>query len=229
MPGRRRRDNSIDRLPEGLRDLVRERLASKAPRYTAAQIIREVKEKSEGKYVLSDNALSRYYHKGLEEEMAENRRLILMGIEQRKQIEKLLPAGSEALTAEIIALLDAGILANTTDVTAEGTVGLVIAKSKLMQAQNEQRKLKLQERRLDQDYQRLQHQLEVYRAKLNQDNNLTLPPPDKVYQLVGRQILGVLRTFGELRPLLDKYARNIATRMGTESERFDWSKVIDGK
>jgi hypothetical protein len=161
--------------------------------------------------------------------MAENRRLILMGIEQRKQIEKLLPAGSEALTAEIIALLDAGILANTTDVTAEGTVGLVIAKSKLMQAQNEQRKLKLQERRLDQDYQRLQHQLEVYRAKLNQDNNLTLPPPDKVYQLVGRQILGVLRTFGELRPLLDKYARNIATRMGTESERFDWSKVIDGK
>jgi hypothetical protein len=229
VPGRRRRDNSIDRLPEGLRDLVRERLASKAPRYTAAQIIREVKEKSEGKYVLSDNALSRYYHKGLEEEMAENRRLILMGIEQRKQIEKLLPAGSEALTAEIIALLDAGILANTTDVTAEGTVGLVIAKSKLMQAQNEQRKLKLQERRLDQDYQRLQHQLEVYRAKLNQDNNLTLPPPDKVYQLVGRQILGVLRTFGELRPLLDKYARNIATRMGTESERFDWSKVIDGK
>lgn len=229
MPGRRRRDNSIDRLPEGLRDLVRERLASKAPRYTAAQIIREVKEKSEGKYVLSDNALSRYYRKGLEEEMAENRRLILMGIEQRKQIEKLLPAGSEALTAEIIALLDAGILANTTDVTAEGTVGLVIAKSKLMQAQNEQRKLKLQERRLDQDYQRLQHQLEVYRAKLNQDNNLTLPPPDKVYQLVGRQILGVLRTFGELRPLLDKYARNIATRMGTESERFDWSKVIDGK
>jgi hypothetical protein len=229
VPGRRRRDNSIDRLPEGLRDLVRERLASKAPRYTAAQIIREVKEKSEGKYVLSDNALSRYYRKGLEEEMAENRRLILMGIEQRKQIEKLLPAGSEALTAEIIALLDAGILANTTDVTAEGTVGLVIAKSKLMQAQNEQRKLKLQERRLDQDYQRLQHQLEVYRAKLNQDNNLTLPPPDKVYQLVGRQILGVLRTFGELRPLLDKYARNIATRMGTESERFDWSKVIDGK
>jgi hypothetical protein len=152
VPGRRRRDNSIDALPDGLRDLVREMLTSKAPRYSYAQIVGAVEKKSEGKYKLTGQSLNRYWSKGLEEEMAEQKRIILAGVEQRKQVEQLLKTGGspERLTAEIMGLIDSGILANTNDITTEGTVGLVIAKSKLMQASNDEKKLALAERRLAQ-------------------------------------------------------------------------------
>ncbi len=164
---RHRRGNSIDNLPQGLRDSVCAMLVSKCPRFSQREIIQMVREKSEGKYEISRSALSRYWKAGLEEEMAEQKRIIMAGVEQRKQIEELLGAegAPKKLTAEIMRQIDAGILANSNDASAESMVGLLIAKAKLMAAEAEQRKLDLAERRLEQQAKKLQLQIE----KLNRD------------------------------------------------------------
>lgn len=142
----------------------------------------------------------------------------------RDQMLAGLDAGDalQAITgfAEMIALKRAGALE---DIPIKD-LGYLLTSLKFVQAKQQEVELKRQ--RLEQDNTRLQHQIETYRAKVNQDNNLTLPAPAKVYQHVAAQILGILHTFGELRPLLDKYARNVSTRLATESERFDWSEVV---
>ncbi len=82
--------------------------------------------------------------------------------------------------------------------------------------------------RLQMEIDRLKFQVEQYRERVAGDNGLELPAPSALFMHVGKKIIGIMLTYGELRPVLKKFERNIATRLGAEAERFEWAEVPRG-
>jgi hypothetical protein len=150
---RRRRDNTIDSLPDELRDLVRAMMGSKAPRFSYQQIIDRVEKESGGDCRLSKSALARYWNAVMAAELVESERRLTAALAFQKQVADLTASAGdpEALTAKIIGVLDAAILTNETDPKAVKPAELLQAKAALERVLNEKRKLDIRERELAAD------------------------------------------------------------------------------
>jgi hypothetical protein len=104
-------------------------------------------------------------------------------------------------------------------------LGWLLAELKKQEIKRDEMDIKRQ--RLELDTQRLKQTIAQYQQKLAADNNLELPPASKVFDFVAGKILGILGTWEEVQPLLDKHGRGIAKRLATEAERFDYGEALN--
>ncbi len=149
---RHRRDNSIDNLPESVRQLVRNMLASKKPRFTYEKIIARVAEETKGQVRLTTSSLGRYWHGVLENELmeAERQTQATLAITDRvlATVNKYKDS-PEAVRAAVMDTLDAAILANDQAIARSKPTDLMQAKAALERAENDRKKIEIRERELE--------------------------------------------------------------------------------
>ena len=146
---RRSRDNSIDSLPEELRRQVRAMLSDRAHRWRYADIMDRVYHDSGGEHRLSTGALSRYYNNVLQAELDEVERRTEFSMKLAATVTEVAKAGDpEDMEALILNVIDASFLANEADAAATSPVDLLRAKAALMRVQNQREQLRLREREL---------------------------------------------------------------------------------
>lgn len=211
-----KRINKVDRLSGEGRTLVRSMLGSTDPYHTLRQI-QEALEKATGEH-LSMNTIAR--------------ERVHVGETLRRLEDKAVT--KQALTEQVAKALDldatgAALVRNVIGVAMMGGEG------ELQKADPvELAKLYIANRRADLDEKKVgvaeanyRRQIEDLKAELAAakkaaSSSATVgPAPAVVFHRVAKIVLGALDTFGEIRPLLQKYSTNIAKRLATESERFE--------
>lgn len=228
--------NSIDQLPEEIRAKVRSMLASKKPRHTYTEIIDEVHRMSGGDHAVSAAALSRYLHNVYADELDDAERNARFTVDLAKRVAQVHdidnPADREAL---LISVIDGAILANQKGPNAVDPADLLAVRSAIADLDNKRRRIELAERKLFLTEQRKEEKIaalndEIRRLKSEaaSTSGSALAVKRKIFLAAGAQLLDILKTYADLRPLLTKYDRQIATRFATEAERFDFAEAANG-
>jgi hypothetical protein len=209
-----KRVNKVDRLSSEGRTLVRSMLGSTDPYHT----LREVQD-------------------ALKEATGEDLSLNTIARERDHVAESLRRLEDRAVTKQV--LTDQTAKALNLDATGASLVRNVLGVAMMAGEEDlhkadpvEIAKLVVANRKVDLDQKKVEVTEANYRAQID-DLKVQLaaakkaasaggggPAPAALFHRVAKIVLGILGTFQELRPLLQKYSTNIAKRLSTEAERF---------
>lgn len=223
----KRRDNSIDALPEDLRADVRRMLAGRDGRFSYKQIVEHVHEKSKGKRAVTISSLARYYQAVITEEIATAERHARFRVDLAESITKAANAATpEDREAVVLNVIDGALLTLETDPSMSDPTKLFDARAKNIRADVERGKLALARERHAGEYARLKRELaearnEIKALRAGASSDASGPSPAELFLAAARAVIVMLKGYGDLRPLLQKYDGNIAKRLAVESERFD--------
>jgi|GEM_PF-4174894 len=229
MSPKARRNSTVEQLPAELFAKVRAWIRDGRTYAEIRELLTPLVEKWNAQWtqeqtaVPSTAALSRYYTSREAKLIAEEAARDSMVKDMKAQIVAALEVGGD--NEAVDAILNATILSNRArleEADPEALIGLHMRSRAL---ELKEKTLEIQQQRLEHSVESLQFKIQQYRDRVADENGLELPPPHKIYEHVVEQALEVLKTYGELRPLLQKYSRQIATRLATEAQRFEWTEL----
>lgn len=212
---RLRPDNNLSQLGEEAWALAYSMAESVKPRFTADRIIEAVREKSG--ILLNRNNITTLWQI-VDDNQREEKRLVESRAIMAHEIAEQFGVG-EAGESLLREYLQGALLANNTnlrDMDPDKVARLVLyqERTKILRDKvaADRERTAAQIRKLEAELAERERRIEELRTEGSEQSVTFLSTASKV--------LEILKTYGDLRPLLQKYESNLAKRLSIEAERF---------